>query len=186
MSTKSATRSKRPTKQSAAKKPSVKKAVAAKSSARKSAVKKPAARKSAAAAAVKPSIASRGPKAGKPMPRWSTEDVQLLVETVAASRTAKEAFAKVAGLSGRSAATVQAKYYQLQKKTGRAGTRRRGRPAASAPKATAPRAARATSTFAGGDLRAMTIDALVNHAREVKSEIDRRRRELDDATKLFK
>ena len=135
------------------------------------------------------SPSGRGPKAGKPMPRWSAADVQLLSETVANSRTAREAFAKVAQLSGRSAGTVQAKYYQLQKQAGgaasRVGARRRSQPAAT--KAASPVAVRPSRTTTGSaGLRSMSIDELVSHAREVKSEIDRRRRELDDATRLFK
>jgi hypothetical protein len=150
----------------------------------KSSSSKRATKPAPAKAATKPAATrtARGPKAGRPMPRWSAEDVQLLLDTVAASRTAKEAFAKVASASGRSAATVQAKYYQLQRATGGAARRRPGRPAGAA---SSPRRSAGTST-GSLDLRAMSIDALVGHAREVKAEIDRRRRELDDATKLFK
>lgn len=118
--------------------------------------------------------------------RWTEEQVRLLLDTVTASSTAKEAFETVAKQLGKSAGTVQQKYYNLQKQAGGNAPRRRGRPAGRS--ASARPATSATRTGAMPDaatLRGLTVDELVGLATRVKAEVDRRRRELDAASKLF-
>lgn len=122
--------------------------------------------------------------------RWTEEQVSLLLETVTSSRTAKEAFEAVAKQLGKSTGTVQQKYYNLQKQAGGGSGRRRGRPAgstraaATASSARSPRQANSLPTAT--DLRALTVDELVSLATRVKGEVDRRKQELDAASKLLK
>jgi hypothetical protein len=118
--------------------------------------------------------------------RWTEEQVKLLLDTVSSSGTAKEAFEVVARELGKSAGTVAQKYYNLQKGSG-AAPRRRGRPAGSG----AGASARATGGTGGGlptpaQLRGLTVDDLVGLAARVKTEIDRRRDELDAAAEALK
>jgi len=122
--------------------------------------------------------------------RWTEEQVSLLLETVTSSRTAKEAFETVAKQLGKSTGTVQQKYYNLQKKTGAPSSRRRGRPAGSAkstPSSVSHRAPRQGASLPNAnELRGLTVDELVSLATRVKAEVDRRRQELDAASKLLK
>lgn len=127
--------------------------------------------------------------------RWTEEQVSLLLDTVRGSSTAKEAFETVARQLGKSTGTVQQKYYNLQKQRSGGTTRRRaGRAGTGAGSAGATRtqarasAARGTSGGAlpsGSDLRTLTVDELVSLATRVKGEVDRRRQELDAASKLL-
>lgn len=149
------------------------------------AAKKTSAKKSSSKPAAKKPVA--GAKLGRGT-RWTDADVKLLMETVSASATAKQAFETVAKSLGKSVGTVQQKYYNLQKKSG--APKRRGRkPGSTNSAATATR--RATSGGAAGGpysataVRALTIDELVSLASRVKDEVDRRKRELDAATALF-
>ncbi|MCW2926877.1 MAG: hypothetical protein JWM86_845 [Thermoleophilia bacterium] len=133
--------------------------------------------------------------------RWTEDQVALLLETVGASRTAKEAFEAVARELGKSTGTVQQKYYNLQKANGTPAGRRRGRPrGAAASRAAGSNGAgsgasttRGTRGAASGgalpnatDLRSLTVDELVGLAQRVKSEVDRRRAELDEAARQLK
>jgi hypothetical protein len=101
------------------------------------------------------------------------------------SATAKQAFETVARELGKSAGTVQQKYYNLQKATGGGAPKKRGRPAGSTNRATtaAPRAAASTPSVTA--LKTMTVDELVTLATNVKGEIDRRSAELAAASKLL-
>lgn len=110
--------------------------------------------------------------------RWTDEQVEILLATVKESATAKEAFEVVAEKIGKNTGTVQQKYYNLQRKAGR------GRPRKSAGRAATGSPVRRT-TSATPDLRVLTIDELVKLASSVKTEVDRRRKELDDASKLL-
>ena len=134
-------------------------------------------------------VAAGGDRIGRGT-RWSEEHVALLLETVAANPTAKEAFEKVAGQLGKSAGTVAQKYYNLQKAAGGGATRKPGRPAGSGSAGSgASRAttARATGTLpTAAQLRTLQVDDLVGLATRVKGEIDRRRQELDAASRLLK
>jgi len=126
--------------------------------------------------------------------RWTEEQIRLLNDTVKCSATAKAGFEAVAKQLGKSAGTVQQKYYNLQKQAG-GGTKRRGRkparPAGSANSgATAARQARVAATSGAtiptvAELRAITVDELVGLATRVKAEVDRRRKELEAASKLL-
>jgi hypothetical protein len=166
----------------ATKKVAKKKAAAKKPGRTASAAKKPVARK----AAVKKSATTRDGRGA----RWTDAQVKQLMETVAASPTAKHAFEQVAKDLGKSVGTVQQKYYNVQKKSGAPTKRRRGRPVGSTNQRTAtpaPRVATAstTSILSAAELRTISIDELVSLASRVRAEVDRRRRELDQATKLF-
>lgn len=129
---------------------------------------------------------TNGAKAAAAKTRWTEEQVKLLMDTVQSSSTAKEAFQAVAAKLGKSAGTVQQKYYNLQKQAGGAATgRRRGRPRGSASTSAA-----ATRRSTGGgtsdaDLRQLSVDDLVGLAVRVRAEVDRRRQELDAASKLL-
>ena len=164
---------------------------AAKARTRKASAAKPAATKPSAKAAGSASTS----RAGRGT-RWTEEQVSLLMESVRRSSTAKEAFETVARELGKSTGTVQQKYYNLLKKrSGGGGTtgKRRGRPPGSSA-STAP-AARAGAGSARrpavgslpgtSELRALTVDDLVGLAQRVKAEVDRRKKELDAAAKLF-
>ena len=128
--------------------------------------------------------------------RWTEEQVKLLMDSVKRSATAREAFESVAKQLGKSSGTVQQKYYNLQKKQAGGGAVRRGRPAgarAGAPakaaangRAARERAAGASGPLGATELRSLTVDELVGLATRVRSEIDRRRQELDAASKLLK
>lgn len=159
---------------------------AAKSAARSAAK---GAAKSAAKGATKASgkaVAAGGDRLGRGT-RWTDQQVRLLLETVATSQTAKDAFEKVAGELNKSAGTVAQKYYNLQKATGAASKSGRGRPkgSASASKSTASASAgRASSaTPSAAQLRDVTVDELTSLATRVRAEIDRRREELEAASK---
>lgn len=149
--------------------------------------------KGAARAATSKAAAAGGDRIGRGT-RWTEAQVKLLLDTVKASDTAKEAFEKVARELDKSAGTVAQKYYNLQKgDSGSGGGSRRGRPrSASAARSTAGRstgARGATSGPAAGglpsasQLRDVTVDELTGLAARVKTEIDRRRSELDAAAK---
>lgn len=148
--------------------------------------------KSTKSASTKRSTAGSASSAGKVGrgTRWSDEQVKLLQDTVKASATAKEAFEVVARQLGKSAGTVQQKYYNLQKAAGGGARRRPGRPAGtkrtSAARATgtAPRSSRTGNAQIDAiDLRALSVDDLVGLASRVKGEVDRRRKELDAAAR---
>ena len=127
--------------------------------------------------------------------RWTEQQVKLLRETVDASATAKDAFQKVAKELGKSPGTVQQKWYALQRAAGKgrrpaaatarksAGTGARGARSGNARGAASTRPAGRSA--AGFDLRGMPVDDLTALARDVKEEVDRRRRELDEASRLF-
>jgi hypothetical protein len=113
--------------------------------------------------------------------RWTEEQVLLLLDTVAASATAKEAFEKVAAELNKSAGTVAQKYYNMQKA---AGVKNPGEPKpVVGAGAVGPRRRGGLPTAAG--LRDITIDELTSLAQRVRDEIDRRREELDAAQKLL-
>lgn len=121
--------------------------------------------------------------------RWTDEQVTLLLKTVTSSPTAKEAFEVVARQIDKSAGTVAQKYYNLQKANGApasakrtaSGARTTGRPPGR------PAAAKATGALPNAtELRALTVDELTGLAMRVKTEIDRRRTELDAASKALK
>ncbi len=128
--------------------------------------------------------------------RWTEEQVNLLLETVTSSPTAKEAFEKVAAQIDKSAGTVAQKYYNIQKANGGGTTSgsgaRRGRPAGSGTRGGAARSAGRPAGGGGGgslpnaaDLRVLPVDDLTGLAMRVKAEIDRRRTELDAASKAL-
>jgi hypothetical protein len=140
--------------------------------------------RSAARGAVKASskaAAAGGEQIGRGT-RWTEAQVRLLMETVGASATAKEAFETVARELDKSAGTVAQKYYNLQKAAGGStGTARRGRPAGS--KATTRGVAGRVPTAT--DLRGLSVDDLVSLTALVRDEVERRREELDAASKLL-
>lgn len=121
--------------------------------------------------------------------RWTDEQVTLLLKTVTSSPTAKEAFEVVARQIDKSAGTVAQKYYNLQKANGSPASASRG---ASPARATGRPAGRPAAARAGGglpsatELRTLTVDELTGLAMRVKGEIDRRRSELDAASKALK
>ena len=139
-------------------------------------------------------VAAGGDRLGRGT-RWSEEQVSLLMDTVAANPTAKEAFEKVAAQLGKSAGTVAQKYYNLQKASNGAG-RSPGRPPRSGARSGAgavrsaatgnARAARSGGLPTPSELRTLTVDDLTGLAMRVKGEIDRRRSELDAASKALK
>lgn len=61
--------------------------------------------------------AARKPARPVKAPLWSDADVSLLRREVAKGPSANQAFGRVAKATGRSAGTVQAKWYSLQKKS---------------------------------------------------------------------
>lgn len=125
--------------------------------------------------------------------RWTEEQVTLLLDTVKGSSTAKDAFETVARKLGKSTGTVQQKYYNLQKQRSGAPTRPRTKAGAAAGPRGRGSSARTTTGTRGpagdlpsaGDLRALTVDELVTLATRVRGEVDRRRQELDAASKLL-
>ncbi len=145
-----------------------------------------------AAKGARKTVAASGDRIGRGT-RWTEEQVALLLDTVVSSPTAKEAFEVVARQIGKSAGTVAQKYYNLQKASGSpAGAKRAssgGRPAGRGPARSAGRPASAGAR--GGlpnatELRVLTVDDLTGLAMRVKTEIDRRRSELDAASKALK
>ena len=125
--------------------------------------------------------------------RWTEQQVRLLMDTVAKSDTAKEAFELVARELNKSAGTVAQKYYNLQKASGSgrsSSSAKRGRPKGSTSAARSGTRS-ATSTASHGlptatQLRVLTVDELVGLASRVKDEVDRRREELDAAARALK
>lgn len=151
--------------------------------------------KGAARAATTKAVTAGGQRIGRGT-RWTEEQVKLLLDTVGATDTAKEAFEKVARELGKSTGTVAQKYYNLQKGSGgsgNGGARRGGRPrgASASNRAGGARSTGASRTGATGggslptapQLRDVTVDELTGLAGRVKAEIDRRRTELDAAAK---
>lgn len=120
--------------------------------------------------------------------RWTDEQVKLLLDSVKASRTAKEGFEQAAKQLGKNVGTVQQKYYNLQKQVSGGAVRRRGSARRAGAAATTPRAAsgRAATLPSAADLRVIPVDDLVALAQRVKGEVDRRRQELGAAAQLFK
>ncbi|MCB0877912.1 MAG: hypothetical protein KDC46_02895 [Thermoleophilia bacterium] len=178
---KSAAKSTRSTASTAARK--------AATSATKSAAK--GAAKSAAKGAGKAStraVAASSDRIGRGT-RWTEQQVKLLLDTVDSSGTAKEAFELVARELGKSAGTVAQKYYNLQKAATSGATKKQGpgRPAGSRSRTTGSKGAARTSAGlpTAPQLRDVTIDELVGLAARVKAEVDRRREELDAATKAL-
>ncbi|MEO6867886.1 MAG: hypothetical protein ABI200_07685 [Gaiellales bacterium] len=167
----------------AAKKPAGAKS-SAKSNAKKGAASaaKPASKTSVRSVARKATtqaakgVVAGGEKLGRGT-RWTEEQVALLLDTVKASPTAKEGFEAVAKQLGKSAGTVQQKYYNLQRQGGGGAPRRRGRPRSQGTGTRIGGASLPTAT----QLRALDVDDLVGLATLVKGEIDRRRTELDAA-----
>lgn len=117
-------------------------------------------------------------------PRWTESQVQLLRDTVQASATASEAFRKVAHELGKSPGTVQQKWYALQRAAG-TGRSRVSQPLRKSSQQRHRATPAAPHRAATQDLRALPVDDLIALAREVKAEIERRRKELDEASKLF-
>lgn len=150
--------------------------------------------KGAARAATTKAVSTGGQRIGRGT-RWTEEQVKLLLDTVGATETAKEAFEKVARELGKSTGTVAQKYYNLQKGGGGSGGdggARRGRPrgaAASTRQGGGGSTGTRRSGSGGGSLpsaaqlRDITVDDLTGLAGRVKAEIDRRRTELDAAAK---
>lgn len=132
--------------------------------------------KSAAKASSK-AMAAGGERLGRGT-RWTEEQVRLLMETVDVSSTAKEAFELVARELGKSTGTVAQKYYNIQKANGGGRGARRGRSKSGA----AGGAARLTSA---ADLRLLSVDELVTLTNRVRDEVERRRDELDAASKML-
>lgn len=169
--------------------------MAAQRAARKTASKssaKPAAKpanKPAPTAAAKPSASSRVERGT----RWTEEQVQLLLDAVKGSKTAKEGFATAAKQLGKNTGTVQQKYYSVVRAAGggrtrKAGGRKPGRPVGSTNAARATGGSNASASNAvpsASALRGLSVDDLVSLASRVKDEVDRRRRELDAASRLF-
>lgn len=126
--------------------------------------------------------------------RWTDEQVTLLLKTVTSSPTAKEAFEVVARQIDKSAGTVAQKYYNIQKANGSpASAARSGGTSSRARTAGRPAGRPATAARTSGnglpnatELRTLTVDDLTGLAMRVKSEIDRRRSELDAASKALK
>ena len=115
--------------------------------------------------------------------RWTESQVQTLMNAVNAADTAKAGFAVAAGELGKSVGTVQQKYYALQRAAG-GGRKGRNKSAASGSRSGPARAT--TSGLPGpAQLRVLTVDQLTALAQQVKTEVDRRRVELDRAAKLF-
>jgi len=115
--------------------------------------------------------------------RWTEAQVQTLIDAVNASETAKAGFAVAAGELGKSVGTVQQKYYALKRATGGGRKGSHGRASQGAGGSSAARMYTATPSEA--QLRALTVDQLTALAQHVKSEVDRRRIELDRAAQLF-
>lgn len=120
--------------------------------------------------------------------RWTEEQVALLMDTVKSSATLKEAFEAVATQLGKSTNTVQQKYYNLKRGAGggrakakRASTKARAKATAAA--STVSRKVTGSTTPNATELRDLQVDELVDLAKRVKAEVDRRRRELDAASK---
>lgn len=120
--------------------------------------------------------------------RWTDEQVRILLDTVHASDTAKEAFEALAVELDKSVGTISQKYYNLQKAAGVASSGR-GRPRAArssnAPRSK-PNGVSESVIPTPAQLRRVTVDELVGLATHVRTEVDRRRRELDKAERLIK
>jgi hypothetical protein len=161
-------------KKSTAKKPAAKKAAAKKPSAKKSAAKKPA-RKPA-----KSTSSARARAAGNAARRWSAQEIAYLKETVANSATAKEAFEVVGAKLGKSAGTVQQKWYAMQRSTGkgRRKAKRSVQKATNTAQATAAKA-QAVASKQWTNLRNVDQQDLFALYESARTEIDRRKREFD-------
>src|SRR4051812_853549 len=93
-----------------------------------------------------PATATRSKSTAKPKragtsnfnaPRWTDQEIKVLLDAVASSPTAKAGFENASKVLGKTVGTVQQKYYALKRKEngGRKRGRKPGRPAA---KRTAP------------------------------------------------
>lgn len=115
----------------------------------------------------------KGPAVGSKMVRWTQEEIDLLNRSVSESRTAREAFASVSKEVGREPGTVQAKYYQMQRRASKVK-----RQAKTAPKAVVlpkPVPRYATSI----NVRQMSLEELLQSHGHIKKEIARRQEELN-------
>lgn len=121
-------------------------------------------------------------------PRWTDEQVQMLKDAVDSSPTARAAFESVAKKLGKNVGTVQQKYYNLQKTSGKRRARvLKGRRGVSSPVSRTSSANRGQSTGNGVlDVKALSSTDLANLAQAVASEVQRRQRELEKAAGLFR
>lgn len=120
--------------------------------------------------------------------RWTEEEVHDLMQAVKAHKKQKDAFQEISDKTGRSVGTIQQKYYLLKKKGSGA---KRGRPKGNASKAlrnapVASKSNKSAPSVSPAYLSGLNSDELVNIAKLVKAEVDRRRKDLDTAVALFK
>lgn len=123
--------------------------------------------------------------------RWTAAEVEQLLAAVKSAPTAKSAFATVAATLGRTEGTVSQKYCALARKRAASKKRRAKREttkrAAGAPSraAIANPVARKAAANDERRLRNLSTGEVVQLAQAVKTEVVRRQRELDIASKLF-
>lgn len=131
------------------------------------------------------SAAKRGPSAGRQVARWTDDQVRLLHDAVAAAPSAKAGFEQAARQLDKSVGTVQQKYYALKRSQGPG--RRRGPSSQTTPSGTrsAGSAIDSRSPLGSDALARLTVDELTAVARRVKAEVERRRSELEKASRLF-
>lgn len=124
--------------------------------------------------------------------RWTEDQVQILMDAVKRSPTAKAGFERASQELGKTVGTVQQKYYALQRKAGGGrGTRTSG--ASSRVRSTGTRGASTRGAGSRGAgpitrdyLAALTADDLVAVADLVRDEVHRRQQELQRAADMFK
>lgn len=113
-------------------------------------------------------------KRGGALPRWTPEDIAKLEAAVKTAKSRSEAFQSVAAELGKSAGTVQQKWYQLQRKKSKRAAR-----------SVAVRRGSVPARQASGKYAQMSSSELLVIAREVRAEIDRRQSELAEAKHIF-
>lgn len=111
------------------------------------------------------------PKNTTPLPRWTDDDVKILRQTVRAAKNKQEGFKKAAEKLGKKPGTVQQKWYNLEAKKN--------------PKRKPVSAKPVASRNGGPDLGAMENSDLAALAKAVQVEVERRRKQLEEAAGLF-
>lgn len=111
------------------------------------------------------------------MSKWTTEDLDLLMATVEKTPVRRDAFEKVGKATGRSANTVQQKFYTVKAQ------------AKKKPKAQPGRHGKALSLVnddANRTLGKMSMHQLIELIDSAWAEVDSRRKVLDQASSMFR
>lgn len=98
------------------------------------------------------------------LPRWTEVEETALIQAVDNEKSASKAFEKIARETNRSKGTVQAKYYQMRKKSNVAPTKKKS--------------ANTYAQRAPINLQKLTLEQLISVAEGIHAEIEIRREQL--------